>query len=216
MVHTLLEDLKEQQIQLIAVSKRKPEADILEFYHMGHRAFGENRVQELVDKQESLPKDIEWHMIGHLQTNKVKYIAPFVHLIHSFDSIRLIKEVNKQGERLGQVIPGLLQFKIAEEDSKYGFAQEEAIAFLDSADFQNLKFVEVHGVMGMATFTDDEAQVRGEFKRLKHIFDTLKATHFSGKPYFKEVSMGMSGDYNIAIAEGSTMVRIGSLLFGPR
>jgi pyridoxal phosphate enzyme (YggS family) len=185
-------------------------------YHMGHRAFGENRVQELEEKYEQMVKDIEWHFIGHLQTNKVKYIAPYIHLIHSLDSIKVMREVNKQAKKNERIIPGLLQFKIAEEDTKYGLTPDEILPFLKSEAFQNLDHLAIHGVMGMATFTDDEQQVRTEFRRLKHIFDTLQKEVFSDQPSFKEISMGMSGDYTIAIEEGSTMVRIGSLIFGPR
>jgi pyridoxal phosphate enzyme (YggS family) len=216
MVQELLQELKDQGVQLVAVSKRKTPEAIMALYHMGHRAFGENRVQELEEKYEQMVKDIEWHFIGHLQTNKVKYIAPYIHLIHSLDSIKVMREVNKQAKKNERIIPGLLQFKIAEEDTKYGLTPDEILPFLKSEAFQNLDHLAIHGVMGMATFTDDEQQVRTEFRRLKHIFDTLQKEVFSDQPSFKEISMGMSGDYPIAIEEGSTMVRIGSLIFGPR
>ncbi len=201
---------------LVAVSKTKPVELIMELYEMGHRDFGENRVQELTDKQEKLPGDIRWHMIGHLQTNKVKYIAPFVHLIHSVDSFKVLKEINKQAKKVDRVIPCLLQFKIAEEDTKYGFDPDSAKQMLESEAFTQYANVRIIGVMGMATFTEDEAQVRAEFKKLKRIFDHLKQHYFADQEDFKEISMGMSGDYPIAMEEGSTMVRIGSLIFGER
>jgi len=185
-------------------------------YHKGQRIFGENRVQELVEKQEALPKDIEWHLIGHLQTNKVKYIAPFVQLIHSVESLKLLKEIDKQGRNNNRVIPCLLQFKIAEEDSKFGFDKKSAIDLLTSDVYKKMKNIQLIGVMGMASFTHNKVQVREEFKRLKQIFDFLAQTHFSEQAHFKHISMGMSGDYQLAVEEGSTMVRIGSLLFGNR
>lgn len=208
--------LSPTKTMLIAVSKTKPMESILALYQKGQRQFGENKVQEVTHKQEQLPKDIAWHFIGHLQSNKVKYIAPFIALIHSVDSSKLLKEINKQARKNERVIDCLLQFKIAAEDSKYGMTLTDARALLTSdgfASFQNIRMV---GVMGMATFTDDEAQVRQEFKQLKTIFETLKTDHFAEQDSFKEISMGMSGDYQVAIEEGSTMVRIGSLLFGAR
>jgi pyridoxal phosphate enzyme (YggS family) len=212
----IIKDLANYNTNLVAVSKTKPQSAILKLYEEGQRDFGENRVQELVDKQEALPKDIKWHMIGHLQSNKVKYIAPFIHLIHSVDSPKILKEINKQAAKNDRIIDCLLQFHIAEEDTKYGFDSDEALAFLKSPAFQSLQNIRIVGVMGMATFTKDENQVRNEFRSLKAIFDLLKKTCFEQVNSFKEISMGMSGDYTIAMEEGSTMVRIGSLLFGAR
>ncbi len=215
-----VEDIKSQlqknNTKLVAVSKTKPNEAILSLYENGQLDFGENRVQELVDKYESLPKDIRWHMIGHLQTNKVKYIAPFIHLIHSVDSEKVLKEINKQAKKEERVIDCLLQFHIAEEESKYGFDLDQAMTFLKSAVFQELENVRIVGVMGMATFTEDEEQVKMEFRALREIFELIKKAIFEQADYFKEISMGMSGDYQIAMEEGSTMVRIGSLLFGAR
>jgi pyridoxal phosphate enzyme (YggS family) len=195
-------------IHLVAVSKTKPNELIIEAYGAGQRIFGENKVQELVEKKESLPKDIEWHMIGHLQTNKVKYIAPFVSLIHAVDSKKLIKEINKRAEQNNRVIPCLLQVHIAQEESKFGLDKDGVIEILKT-DFSNVSIV---GLMGMATFTDNKNQIRKEFKYLKDIFDELKES----QPNFSILSMGMSGDYSIAIEEGSNMVRIGSSIFGER
>ena len=204
------------QVQLVAVSKTKPDELILEAYQTGQRAFGENKVQELVTKHENLPKDIEWHFIGHVQTNKVKYIAPFIHLIHGVDSFKLLKTIDSEAKKVNRVIPCLLQFHIAEEETKFGFSFEEVEKILASEDFLKLKHVQITGVMGMATYTDDEAQIRKEFSTLKIYFDKLKTNYFSGKTEFKEISMGMSGDYLLAIETGSTMVRIGSTIFGER
>ena len=167
-------------------------------------------------KHEVLPQDIDWHFIGHLQTNKIKYIAPYVALIHSIDSYDLLKEVNKHAVKNNRVIPCLLQFHIADEETKFGFTLEECKAMLGHSDFQKLKNVEIHGVMGMATFTDNQEKVRGEFQHLHQIFQELKTTYFAQKPNFREISMGMSEDYPIAVEEGSTLVRIGSAIFGPR
>ncbi len=200
--------------RLVAVSKTKPNSAIQELYEAGQLIFGENRVQELVAKQEALPKDIQWHCIGHLQRNKVKYIAPFVAMIHSIDSIELLKEVNKQGKKNDRRIPVLLQFHIASEDSKFGLEITEAKNILEHKE--TFEFIDFAGVMGMATFTSDKDQVRSEFRLLKGIFDQLKQQYFQVDSNFKEISMGMSGDYKLAIEEGSTMVRIGSLLFGNR
>lgn len=205
-----------EQVTLVAVSKTKPNELILEAYDTGQRVFGENRVQELTAKYESLPKDIEWHMIGHLQSNKVKYIAPFVSLIHAIDKPKLLFEVNKEAKKNDRVISVLLQFHIAEESSKFGLDLEEAKELLSSSRFLELENVQIAGVMGMATFTDDENQVRNEFKTLKSIFDELKQEFFANSSAFKEISMGMSGDYRIAIEEGSTVVRVGSSIFGKR
>ena len=203
-------------VRLVAVSKFKPAEDIATLYQHGQRVFGENHAQEMRAKHEILPQDIEWHFIGHLQTNKIKYIAPYVALIHSIDSFDLLKEVNKHALKNNRVIPCLLQFHIADEETKFGFTFQECEAMLNDAGFQELKNVEIHGVMGMATFTDDHAQVRREFQHLRQIFDDLKAHYFSQNPDFKEISMGMTDDYPIAIEEGSTLIRIGSAIFGPR
>jgi len=208
--------LDEKNAQLIAVSKTKTVKDIQEVYDVGQRVFGENRVQEMVEKQAELPKDIDWHLIGHLQTNKVKYMAPFVALIHSIDSLKLLAEVNKQAIRHGRVIDCLLQMHIAEESSKFGLNEPELKDLLASKDFQLMSNVRIVGLMGMATFTDDKVQVASEFKHLKGIFDRTKAAYFANRRYFKDISMGMSGDYELAVAEGSTMVRVGSLIFGGR
>ena len=216
MYSKIRQQLKTTPAKLIAVSKTKPDWAILELYNKGQRAFGENKAQELAAKYEQLPKDIEWHFIGHLQTNKVKYIAPFVRCIHSIDSIKILKEVNKQAAKNGRVIDCLLQFHIAEEESKFGLDEKEAEVLLASPAASKFENVRITGVMGMATFTDNLEQVRREFKHLKSIFDQLKKAFFSDKEYFKEISMGMSGDYEIAVEEGSTMVRIGTLIFGER
>ncbi len=216
MLQRILSDLKPTNTRLIAVSKTKPVAKIEGLYQEGQRDFGENRIQELVEKQAQLPSDIRWHFIGHLQTNKVKQIAPFVQLIHAVDSLKLLREINKQAVRQERVIACLLQFKIAEEDSKYGLSINDGKRLLQHPDFRAMRNVQIAGVMGMATFTTDMQQVRQEFQRLKSYFDLLKSAYFADKPDFKEISMGMSGDYKVAIEEGSTMVRIGSLLFGAR
>lgn len=204
------------QVQLVAVSKTMPAALLMEAYDHGQRAFGENKVQELVWKFEELPKDIEWHFIGHMQTNKVKYIAPFVRLIHGVDSFKLLKTIDAEAKKVNRIIPCLLQFHIAEEETKFGLSLDEAKDMLNAEEYKLLKHVKISGVMGMATYTDDENQVRKEFASLKTIFDTLKSAYFSESPEFCEISMGMSGDYRIAIEEGSTMVRIGSTIFGER
>ncbi len=212
MLQQIKSELEPHGTSLVAVSKTRTSDEILGMYHKGQRIFGENRVQELVQKYEELPKDIEWHMIGHLQRNKVKYIAPFVTLIHAVDSIRLLEEINKQGAAHERIIPCLLQYKIAEEESKFGMGDSS----FDNCPFDEFENVKIAGVMGMATFTSDSEQVRREFKKLKNIFNRLKENIFQDKSEFSEISMGMSGDYRIAIEEGSTMVRIGSLLFGNR
>lgn len=215
-LQSLLQELAPTHTRLVAVSKTHPVAAIQAFYDEGQRLFGENRVQELVPKYEALPKDIEWHLIGHLQTNKVKYIAPFVGVIQSIDSEKLLREVNKQAERCGRVIPCLLQVKIAEEDTKYGLSEAEVRSMADQDLTATYPHVRIDGLMGMATFTDDQAQVRREFERLKRLFDELKATYFAEVTHFREVSMGMSDDYPLAIEVGSTLVRVGSKLFGAR
>ena len=203
-------------VTLVAVSKTKPNEDILEAYHAGQRVFGENKVQDLTKKWEELPKDIQWHFIGHLQTNKIKYLAPFVSLLHGVDSYKLLKAINKEAKKNNRIIKCLLQFHIAEESSKFGLSLKEAEDFLCSDDFVALKNVEICGVMGMATYTDDEIQIANEFKTLKDIFIKLKEKHFNNVDSFSEISMGMSGDYPIAIEQGSTMIRVGSSIFGVR
>ena len=213
MWQSILSDLAPYHARLVAVSKTRTVPAILELYDKGQRIFGENRVQELIAKQPQLPADIDWHLIGHLQTNKVKYIAPFVKMIHSVDSEKVLREIDKQAARNERTIDVLLQFKIAREDSKYGFDEESAAQLLESNDIADLQNVRICGLMGMATFTDDQEQVRSEFRRLKSIFERIKEHHFAGQEHFNELSMGMSGDYHIALEEGSTMVRIGSLLF---
>lgn len=199
-------------VTLVAVSKTKPNEDILEAYEAGQRVFGENKVQEMVQKWEDLPKDIEWHMIGHLQRNKVKYMAEFVSLIHGVDSPRLLKEINKQAKKHDRVIPCLLQIHIAEEDTKFGLDKTELDELLESDAFKAMENIKIVGLMGMATFTDNENQVRKEFALLKSMFDDLK----SKLDDITILSIGMSGDYKIAIEEGSNMVRIGSSIFGAR
>lgn len=216
MYEQILKDLQPTHTQLIAVSKTKPNEAIMELYDKGQRAFGENYVQELVDKYAALPKDIEWHFIGHLQSNKVKYIAPFVHTIHSVDSFKLLQEIDKQAFKNNRKIKCLLQFQIADEESKFGFDTEGVRLMIEDALWSDCKNVEICGVMGMSTFTDDKGQVRDEFQILKKIFDTLKNSYLIDNQSFKEISMGMSDDYKMAIEVGSTMVRIGSLLFGKR
>lgn len=216
MLNQILTELQPSKTKLVAVSKTKPNEAILELYNQGQHAFGENYVQELVDKQAALPKDIEWHFIGHLQSNKVKYIAPFVAMIHAVDSFKLLQEINKQAAKDERIIKVLLQFHIAEEESKFGFDTEGVKKIAEELNQSTLKNIDICGVMGMATFTDDKAQVRREFQHLKQIFDNLKNTYFADSQSFTEISMGMSDDYKMAIEEGSTMVRIGSLLFGKR
>lgn len=216
MLKEILKNLAPASTTLVAVSKTKSAEAILELYNQGQRIFGENKVQELTWKYEALPKDIVWHAIGHLQTNKVKYIAPFVSMIHSVESLKLVKEINKQAKKNERVIEILLQFHIAEEDTKFGLDLSEAQEILTSELYKSAENIKVVGVMGMATFTHDKNQVRNEFRTLKNIFDELKKDFFESDDSFKEISMGMSGDYELAVEEGSTMVRIGSLLFGAR
>jgi len=203
-------------VKIVAVSKTKPVIDILVAYNAGQRSFGENRVQELVAKKDQLPSDIEWHLIGHLQSNKVKYIMPFVCMIQSVDSTKLLYVINSEAEKSGRIVDCLLQFHIAKEETKFGFNLEEAYQLLESEDFKRLGNVNVCGVMGMATFTDNMAFVRREFIFLRNCFSTLKEKYFQEHDPFKEISMGMSGDYLTAVEEGSTIVRIGSLIFGER
>jgi len=210
-IQEIKNDQPDHDFTLIAVSKTKPKSDIEEAYHAGHRHFGENKVQELVDKHESLPKDITWHMIGHLQRNKVKYIVPFVHLIHGIDSQKLLQQVNKEGQKINRVIKCLLQVHIAQEESKFGFSEEELKTLLNSEAFKNLAYIKVIGLMGMATNTDDQTIIQKEFNGLKSLYDELSLTHF-----FTTLSMGMSGDYKIALEAGSNMIRVGSAIFGAR
>jgi pyridoxal phosphate enzyme (YggS family) len=209
---TAIKDNLPKEVALVAVSKTKPNEAILEAYEAGQRVFGENKIQEMTQKWETLPKDIKWHMIGHVQRNKVKYMAEFVSLIHGVDSFRLLLEINKQAKKYDRVIPCLLQMHIAEEETKFGLDKTELYAVINSHDFMALENVKVVGLMGMATFTKDERQIRKEFASLKSIFDDLKQK----LPNIAVLSMGMSGDYAIAIEEGSTMVRIGSSIFGAR
>jgi PLP dependent protein len=212
-LQNILSELAPSKTMLIAVSKFRSVEAIQDLYAQGQRHFAENRVQELLLKQPLLPSDIHWHIIGHLQTNKVKYVAPFIHLIQSVDSVKLLLEIDKEAKVNHRRIDVLLQFKIAEEDSKYGFDIATAKAMLNAAEFAQLQHIRVCGVMGMATFTENQQQVTMEFQQLKSIFDELKAAYFAKDDYFREISMGMSGDYLLAIREGSTMVRIGSKLF---
>lgn len=205
-----------EHVTLVAVSKTKPAEMIQEAYDLGQRVFGENRVQELADKYEQLPKDIVWHLIGHLQTNKVKYIAPFVSMIHAVDSLKLLKEIDKQAQKNNRVINCLLQFHIAEEDSKFGMQFEEVRELLESNEFVEMQHVSIVGLMGMATFTDNTEQIREEFRNLENYFQIIKSHFFKFNDAFEHISMGMSGDYPIAIEEGSTMVRVGSAIFGSR
>ena len=213
MLNKILSDLKPYNAKLVAVSKTRPNEAIQAMYDKGQRIFGENRVPELVEKHEALAKDIEWHLIGHLQSKKAKAIAGFVSCIHSIDSQKLLAIVDKEAAKHDRVIDVLLQFKIAEEETKYGFDLDSVNQLLDSESYQTMKNIRVCGVMGMATFTDNKDQVRAEFKNLKRIFDHLRETKFVNNQNFKEISMGMSGDYLIALEEGSTMIRVGSLLF---
>lgn len=204
-------------VKIVAVSKTKPVAMIdLLYKETGHRFFAENKVQELQAKYESLPADIEWHFIGHLQSNKIRYIAPYVALIESVDSYKLIREINKEGKKNNRIIPCLIQFHIAKEESKFGFSLDEAFLMLDDNLFHELSNISISGVMGMATFTDDEQQIKKEFKTLYTYYKDLKSRYFSNNPDFREISMGMTSDYKIAIEEGSTIIRVGSGIFGER
>jgi hypothetical protein len=209
-------EVKPYGARLIAVSKTKPAEDILLLYNNGQRIFGENKVQELAEKYEALPKDIEWHLIGHLQTNKVKYIAPFVSLIHSVDSLKLLEEINKQAAKNNRVIDCLLQIFIADEDTKFGLSAQEASALLQSPQFAEFKNIRICGLMGMATNTTDESKIAAEFAGLKQLFTKLKSEFFAGNDSFKEISMGMSSDYQLALQNGATLIRVGSILFGHR
>ena len=201
---------------LVAVSKTKPAEDIMKLYQSGQRIFGENKVQEIVSKYEVLPKDIQWHQIGHLQKNKVKYIAPFVAMIHAVDSFELLKVINKEAAKNSRTIDVLLQFHIATEETKFGLNKDEAFQLLTVLEKEPLPNVRICGVMGMASFTDDTSPIKTAFMSLKEIFTYVKSIFIMENPCFKEISMGMSGDYKVAIEEGSTMVRIGSAIFGDR
>jgi pyridoxal phosphate enzyme (YggS family) len=203
-------------VKLVAVSKTKPVSDIIVAYNTGQRYFGENRVHELMDKKDLLPSDIEWHLIGHLQSNKVKYIVPFISMIQSVDSYNLLVKVNSEALKIKRVVDCLLQIHIATEETKFGFSMQELNENMKSENISNLKNIRISGVMGMATFTSYKDQVKKEFGYLRDCFQSLKDNYFKSSDYFKEISMGMSGDYEIAVQEGSTMIRIGSLIFGER
>jgi PLP dependent protein len=210
-----IEKTLRKEIRLIAVTKTKPTEVLMEAYEAGAKRFGENKVQEMVAKYEALPKDIEWHMIGHLQTNKVKYMAPFVHLVHSIDSFKLLKEVNKEAGKHDRVIDCLLQIYIAREETKFGLSEEDALDIINSPELATLKHIRLVGLMGMASNTDDQETVRLEFRSLKTLFESFKK-HENDRVTMQELSMGMSGDYLIAMEEGSTLVRVGSAIFGSR
>lgn len=205
-----------EHVTLVAVSKTHTAEEIREAYNAGQRCFGENKAQEVAAKQPTLPGDTEWHFIGHLQSNKVKYIAPFVSVIHSVDSLKLLQVINREARKNNRVIHCLLQFHIAEEETKFGLSYDEAVGLLEVEECKTLRHVKIIGIMGMATFTDDISQVRKEFRQLKRYFEKLKAEYFPENSEFREVSMGMSDDFSVAIEEGSTMVRVGSSIFGQR
>ncbi len=205
-----------QNVKLVAVSKTKPIEDITEAYRTGHKIFGENKVQEIIYKHEKLPKDIEWHFIGHLQRNKVKLIVQFVDMIHSVDSLRLLEKINEEARNINKIVNCLLQIHIAEEETKYGFSEDELVQLLPLPEFKTLQNIKVCGLMSMATYTNDTKQIYREFKYLSDLFKTIKDIYFTDNEYFKEISIGMSGDYKIAVDCGSTMVRIGSNIFGER
>ncbi|MFA6245738.1 MAG: YggS family pyridoxal phosphate-dependent enzyme [Mucilaginibacter sp.] len=215
-IKSLKKETNEINVTLLAVSKTKPAADLQEAYDAGQRLFGENIVQELVEKHEQLPKDIEWHLIGHLQTNKVKYIAPFVSMIQSVDSIKLLQEINKHAEKSKRVIDCLLQIYIADEETKFGLGFDEAIELLRSEEYAALKNIRIRGLMGIATNTDSEKQIKEEYYELKTFFDGIKLSFFRKEDSFDTLSMGMSSDYKLAIEQGSNMVRLGSTIFGGR
>lgn len=203
-------------MKLVCVSKFNPNEAILEAYETGERIFGESKVQELCTKYEILPKDISWHFIGHLQSNKIKYIIPFVQLIHGVDSFKLLREINKQAEKQVKIVNCLLQVHIAKEETKFGFSEDELFDSLNSKEWKEFKNIQICGLMGMATFTDNKAQINSEFKYLKSLFDKIKNEYFAENEIFCELSMGMSDDFQIAIEQGSTLVRVGSLIFGAR
>ncbi|MBV6641504.1 MAG: YggS family pyridoxal phosphate-dependent enzyme [Cyclobacteriaceae bacterium] len=215
-INRLKSSIADTPCKLVAISKTKPSSDILEAYEAGQRLFGENKVQELTSKYEELPKDIEWHMVGHLQRNKVKYMAPFVNLIHSIDSLKLLKEVNKQAEKANRTINCLLQVHIAEESTKFGFDLAEIPDLIQSDELKSFDHIQVVGLMGMATFTEDETQIKREFTSLRKLFDQLKSQSLPDNVKMSELSMGMSGDYPLALECGSTMIRVGSSIFGER
>ncbi len=204
------------QVKLVAVSKFHPNESIEQAYRAGQRIFGESKVQELTGKYETLPKDIEWHFIGHLQTNKVKYIAPYIAMIHAVDSYKLLAEIDKQAAKNGRVIPCLLEIHIAQEESKYGFTFQECREMLEAGEWKNLTHICIAGLMGMATFTEDEREIKREFDSLKQFFNEIKQNYFADRDTFREISMGMSHDYPLAIEAGSTLVRVGSKIFGER
>ncbi|WP_405370229.1 YggS family pyridoxal phosphate-dependent enzyme [Phocaeicola sp.] len=204
------------QVKLVAVSKFHPNESIEQAYRAGQRIFGESKVQELTGKYETLPKDIEWHFIGHLQTNKVKYIAPYIAMIHAVDSYKLLAEIDKQAAKNGRVIPCLLEIHIAQEESKYGFTFQECREMLEAGEWKNLIHICIAGLMGMATFTEDETEIKREFDSLKQFFNEIKQNYFADRDTFREISMGMSHDYPLAIEAGSTLVRVGSKIFGER
>jgi len=209
-------EIKLYGARLVAISKTKPTPDILALYHAGQRMFGENKVQELVQKYDLLPKDIQWHLVGHLQTNKVKYVAPFVSMVQSVDSLKLLHEINKQAEKNNRVIDCLLQMFVADEETKFGLSTAELDELLTSEEYAEMKNIRICGLMGMATNTADETKIDIEFRALKDIYSHTKATYFADAAYFTELSMGMSSDYKIALKNGATLVRIGSMLFGNR
>tara|TARA_R110002049_G_scaffold174462_3_gene341650 strand:- start:6696 stop:7433 length:738 start_codon:yes stop_codon:yes gene_type:complete len=204
-----------EHVTLVAVSKTKPVSDLMEAYNAGQRIFGENKIQEMAEKYEAMPKDIEWHMIGHVQRNKVKYMASFVSLIHGVDNFKLLKEINKQAQKHDRIIDCLLQIKIAEEDSKFGMSKHDASEIMQSKNVSELKYIRITGVMGMATFTNDQNKIKEEFNLLKSTSDDLKSLN-TDNCKLQTISMGMSGDYQLAIACGSTMIRVGSSIFGAR
>jgi len=205
-----------ETVSLVAVSKTKPLSAILEAYQAGQRLFGENKVQELCEKQHEMPNDIQWHFIGHLQTNKVKFITSFISLIHSVDSLKLLQEIDKEAKKHNRIVHCLLEFHIATEESKFGLTLSIAQTILASPEYIKLENISIDGVMAMATYTEDLKMIHDEFRNLKHIFDQLKKEYFSEQEHFKILSMGMSDDYQIAIQEGSTMIRVGSFIFGSR
>lgn len=215
-ITSLKNETKALKVSLLAVSKTKSPEDIMEAYNAGQRLFGENQVQELVDKYEQLPKDIQWHLIGHLQSNKVKYIAPFITMIESVDSLKLLQEINKHALKNDRVIDCLLQIYIADEETKFGLGFDEAIELLRSEEFTELKNVRIRGLMGIATNTDNEKQIKEEYYELKTFFDGIKVSYFRKDTNFDTLSMGMSSDYQIAIEQGSNLVRLGSTIFGSR
>ncbi|MCL7987157.1 YggS family pyridoxal phosphate-dependent enzyme [Sphingobacterium sp. lm-10] len=215
-IEALQNELSAREVTLVAVSKTKPNEDILEAYEAGQRVFGENMVQELVTKQEALPQDIEWHLIGHLQSNKVKYIASFIAMIQSVDSLKLLKEINKHAAKNNRIIDCLLQIHIADEEAKFGFDHAELIEALRDESLNDLNNIRIRGLMGIATNTDNEKHIKEEFYELKMLFDGIKVSFFRKTDSFDTLSMGMSSDYPIAIEEGSNMIRLGSTIFGKR